>query len=328
MILKNGKRLDGMGDSMPIGSVIEYNGTDIPDGWEILPGDANVYIGSDLPTDKQEVWIKKGKNLVPNDILLWETGHYAMENGNKSSYKGRIRLAQLIPVRPNTTYYCNVFKEDYSFVIRGYDKNKQFTYSIGGMTNTETFTTNSSTCYIGVSIYGLTNEDTTYDDYVELMASQTIKPLICLNSCTNKEYEEYIPKEIRLKDINGEIYETFYSENLYDKHYVSDSERVVGTWLNGQPLYQKTIACGALPNAAEKSVDHGIANIDVVTRVYGIAINESEPRNSFPLPFASTILDASMFVYGNKTKIVLGTGRDRTGFTQSYVTIEYTKTIN
>lgn len=37
MILKNGKRLDGMGDSMPIGSVIEYNGTDIPDGWEILP---------------------------------------------------------------------------------------------------------------------------------------------------------------------------------------------------------------------------------------------------------------------------------------------------
>jgi hypothetical protein len=34
MILKNGKRLDGMGDSMPIGSIIEYNGTDIPDGWE------------------------------------------------------------------------------------------------------------------------------------------------------------------------------------------------------------------------------------------------------------------------------------------------------
>lgn len=40
MILKNGKRIDGMGDSMPIGSVIEYNGTDIPDGWEILPEDA------------------------------------------------------------------------------------------------------------------------------------------------------------------------------------------------------------------------------------------------------------------------------------------------
>ena len=34
MILKNGKRIDGMGDSMPIGSIIEYNGTDIPDGWE------------------------------------------------------------------------------------------------------------------------------------------------------------------------------------------------------------------------------------------------------------------------------------------------------
>ena len=37
MILKNGKRIDGMGDSMPIGSIIEYNGVEIPDGWEILP---------------------------------------------------------------------------------------------------------------------------------------------------------------------------------------------------------------------------------------------------------------------------------------------------
>ena len=37
MILKNGKRLDGMGDSMPIGSIVEYNGADIPDGWEVLP---------------------------------------------------------------------------------------------------------------------------------------------------------------------------------------------------------------------------------------------------------------------------------------------------
>lgn len=36
MILKNGKRLDGMGDSMPIGSIVEYNGTDIPDGWELI----------------------------------------------------------------------------------------------------------------------------------------------------------------------------------------------------------------------------------------------------------------------------------------------------
>lgn len=34
MILKNGKRIDGLGDSMPIGSIVEYNGTDIPDGWE------------------------------------------------------------------------------------------------------------------------------------------------------------------------------------------------------------------------------------------------------------------------------------------------------
>jgi hypothetical protein len=36
MILKNGKRLDGIADALPIGSIIEYDGTEIPDGWEVL----------------------------------------------------------------------------------------------------------------------------------------------------------------------------------------------------------------------------------------------------------------------------------------------------
>lgn len=63
MILKDGKRIDGMGDSMPIGSIIEYNGTDIPEGWEILPEDANVYVGAEEPTNEQEVWIQYSKNL-------------------------------------------------------------------------------------------------------------------------------------------------------------------------------------------------------------------------------------------------------------------------
>lgn len=47
MILKNGKRLDGMGDSMPIGSVIEYKGTDIPDGWEKVEEEATEEVAKD-----------------------------------------------------------------------------------------------------------------------------------------------------------------------------------------------------------------------------------------------------------------------------------------
>lgn len=327
MIIKNGKRLDGMGDSMPIGSIIEYNGTDIPDGWEILPGDANVYIGVNKPNDGQEVWIQKGKNMVPKDILQWEVGHYAMENGLKASYKGRIRLARLIPVRPDTTYYCNMFKEDYHFVIRAYDKNKHFTYSIGGMDNTGTFTTNSSTCYIGVSIYSTTTEDTTYNDYATILANGTIKPFICLDSELNKEYEDYIIKQIRLKGANSDVYETFYSEQEYGAQIYSNSEQRIGNWVNGKPLYRQTVECGVMPNASEKEVLHGIANIDMVVSVRGMAIN-STTSNAFPLPFASTILDAAMYVYANRTSIMLGTGRDRTGFNQTYVTIEYTKTTD
>jgi hypothetical protein len=43
MIIKNGKRLDGMGDSMPIGSIIEFDGTEIPDGYEVVADEVILY---------------------------------------------------------------------------------------------------------------------------------------------------------------------------------------------------------------------------------------------------------------------------------------------
>lgn len=65
MIIKDGKRIDGLGDSMPIGSIVELVGTDIPDGWEevIEPADATIYVGSNEPMDGQDIWMQKGKNL-------------------------------------------------------------------------------------------------------------------------------------------------------------------------------------------------------------------------------------------------------------------------
>lgn len=115
MILKNGKRLDGMGDSMPIGSIVEYNGTDIPDGWEILPGDANVYVGPVEPTEGQEIWIKRSKNLYnkygnlnvsypkmyPNGNTTLQSNGYVRST---SSYYFGYSPGQVIHVEKNTDY--------------------------------------------------------------------------------------------------------------------------------------------------------------------------------------------------------------------------------
>lgn len=325
MILKNGKRLDGMGDSMPIGSVIEYNGTNIPDGWEILPGDANVYIGSDLPTEKQEVWIRKGKNLISNNIFLWEYGHYAMEDGTKASYRGRIRLAQLVPVRPNTTYYCNTFNQDYDFVIRAYDENKNFTYSIGGVSDAGTFTTNSSACYIGIAIYGLSNEDTTYEDYISLFTTQSIKPLICLDSCDNKDYEPYIPREIRLKDTNSNVYEIFYHEDSQEKIHYSESEKIIGTWFDGSPLYRKSYIVPNLGEAGVLNVPLNIDNLKEIINMYGSANNGS---TFFTLPSYRGAPAHGIIIYADVNNgFTIEKESNRTDY-KAYLTIEYTKKIN
>lgn len=326
MILKNGKRLDGMGDSMPIGSVIEYNGTDIPDGWEILPGDANVYIGASAPSEGQEAWIIKGKNLVNNNVLLWEEGHYAMENGWKAGYGGeRIRINYLIPVSPDTTYYANTFNDEYNFVIRAYDKDKNFTYSIGGIGNGDTFTTNSTAYYIGVALYSPSATELTYDTYLSMIKDFTIKPFICLASEPDKNYEPYIAKEIRIKNTDNNTYTEFYKEERYNKNIYSFDEHVIGTWVDGRPLYRKIVVCGALPNSAEKKTPHLISNLDLIVSMYGVA---KKPGYVFTLPFSSTDPSASMYVFVNDGDVVIGTGKDRTGFTESYITLEYVKTIN
>lgn len=75
-----------MGDSMPIGSIVEYNGTDIPDGWEILPGDANVYIGSKEPENKQEVWIQKSENILPLTIITKTVDGITITNNQNGTF--------------------------------------------------------------------------------------------------------------------------------------------------------------------------------------------------------------------------------------------------
>jgi hypothetical protein len=60
-------------------------------------------------------------------------------------------------------------------------------------------------------------------------------------------------------------------------------EQLTGeTWIDGKPIYHKVIDIGALPNAAEKQVAHGIANFNDLVRLEGLARYTSE---RLTLPF-------------------------------------------
>lgn len=117
-----------------------------------------------------------------------------------------------------------------------------------------------------------------------------------------------------------------YEEIDNPNNYLT-TETVVGTWL-GKPLYRKVVNTGALPNATTKEVAHNISNLKNVVRIYGYAYLSSS-NITYTLPHVAEGLittQVSVTILGNNIRI--GTGIDRSGFEESYITLEYTKTTD
>ena len=102
-------------------------------------------------------------------------------------------------------------------------------------------------------------------------------------------------------------------------------EQVVGEWIDGKPLYQKTIDGGKLPNNTSKEVAHNISDIDAVVECFGY-FNNSSAYVQFP---NANPVGGSFFTtcYANATNITLGTNWDGSN-ADSFVTLKYTKTTD
>ena len=106
-------------------------------------------------------------------------------------------------------------------------------------------------------------------------------------------------------------------------NYITD-EHVVGKWIDGSTVYEKTLSCGALPAAgAQNSVEHGITNLGKILNIEGIAIS-----NNWALQIGSIIPGGDnpiAAVYANATYVRIVTSVTRAEYTESYVTLRYTK---
>ena len=119
---------------------------------------------------------------------------------------------------------------------------------------------------------------------------------------------------------------TELKSNLTDLTTYSTTEQVVGKWINGKPLYRKTVDTGTLPNNNTKNVAHNISNLDVIVSYIGIAWNSGKTDFRI-MPYPSTN-DWIMGLYVSNTNITYTTQKDFSFLTSSYVTIEYTKTTD
>ena len=131
-------------------------------------------------------------------------------------------------------------------------------------------------------------------------------------------------------DIDGTTTDVYAPSGGGSSLNYSTTEQVVGTWIDGKPLYQKTIDTGTLPNNTAKNVPHGIADLENVVYFSGWCKDTS--GQMFPLPvvngYVSNSKNYSVGVRATATDVVLFDVTNQTACIESYVTIQYTKTTD
>lgn len=106
----------------------------------------------------------------------------------------------------------------------------------------------------------------------------------------------------------------------------STEETIVGTWIDGKTLYQKTIDCGAFPAGAVDSYvmyEFTGMNIDHVHTLF--AYDTGYGGN---IPYVHPKDTPEIGIRVNSSNVMLWTGSDRTSFGHLVITIQYTKTTD
>jgi hypothetical protein len=120
-------------------------------------------------------------------------------------------------------------------------------------------------------------------------------------------------------------------------YYIDDSQlsgqqfvKGVSTTQQFRDVFRKVINVGPLPNAATKTVPHGITFNDdsFITRLYGAGTRPSLKLAGgglgIPLPFVSSAaVGNNISLEIDPTNIILTTTIDYSAFTRSYVVVEY-----
>ena len=103
----------------------------------------------------------------------------------------------------------------------------------------------------------------------------------------------------------------------------STDEKIVGKWIDGSVVYEKTINCGALPaNGESTTTNHNISNMGLIVGIEAAGVAEGY---TIPLPSPSPY-SASLRVSTTEITIRSGVG-GLTGYI-GYVTIRYTKSTS
>ena len=106
-------------------------------------------------------------------------------------------------------------------------------------------------------------------------------------------------------------------------HNYSTNEQVIGTWIDGKPIYEKTIEIENLVKDTNTSFDHNIANIDKVIDYSGAWTTDGQ--NAFNLNYWYS---SSIYTRLYCAREIINYMVKDNNITGGYVTMRYTKTTD
>ena len=118
--------------------------------------------------------------------------------------------------------------------------------------------------------------------------------------------------------------------NKFDKaNLYSETERIVGQWVDGKPLYQKTINFGALPNASTKDVTTGLTSV-LVHHIFAYGYNSTSGLCILlpNLDVSNPTSGAQINVRDSGATVRVVTGSNMSAITECYFTLQYTKSTD
>jgi hypothetical protein len=154
---------------------------------------------------------------------------------------------------------------------------------------------------------------------------------------SNELYRDFIDRELTV--IDNHIVDIINGGGIHpgpiphSGHNYSTTEHMVGTWVDGTPVYEKTIYIASItPYAPSQFVfyPHNITNFDKLINIFGVA---DTGALFLPLPYVvgsrmgTSAIEANIGLSANNTDIGIIVGQDRTALSV-YITIQYTKTTN
>lgn len=111
---------------------------------------------------------------------------------------------------------------------------------------------------------------------------------------------------------------------LNDRFNYSTTEKAVGTWIDGKPIYSKVVNLGALLDNDTKSIAHSIQNLKRVVKLEGFA-GSSLNKGGITLPHAT---NTPIALYADDTNVSVKTTSNASGYTEAYAFVYYTKTTD